>query len=459
MRPLQLLILVLALATPASAEYLRIVPPAPDSDDPVVLEAGGIWSDSCVPGSPSISRLGSQIDVTLTVRSGGGCLLATTPWQQYIPVGTLSAGVYSARVLIASSATVPPRVAGTLVFPVSDSEAAFDLTPQAGAAAGGTDVFIRGEFGTCPIAPPCFVPQVYFGGVAAQDVREVTGGIIVRTPAHAAGIVDVEVRGRAGTPLATLPAAYTFAAAGRPDLAAYTPVLFPLIFSGPGSQGSDWVTEASAYNEGRVAVTPLDREAVTTCPPNVSPCPAPAFAAGAWGDFHFGASYPTGLILWIPRSQEDDLHFALHARDRSRATQNLGAEVPVIREEELRGSEVHLLNIPIRSGFRQMLRVYDLGPANDPNVFVSMYSRTNQLLGSVTLRLSSPDESCLTGQSPCTPRRPRYAALNDFLPQVAPAGIDSVRLVIRSQDPGARLWAFVSSTNNETQLFTTITPQ
>ena len=458
MRSLRLALILLALSSPASAEYLRIVPPAPDSDDPIVAEFGGVWSDSCVPCNPQVSRVGNDIDITLTIPATG-CLLAITPWQHSVPIGPLPPGVYTLRLFIPSSILAPPTPWETLTFPVTEANPPFRVTPNVGSSAGGTDVFIAGSFGSCPIAPPCFVPQVLFGGVGAQDLVEVPGGVIATTPPHAAGTVDIEVRGRAATTLATLPAAFTFVSPGPPNQSGYTPLLLPLIFSGPGALGSDWVTEATAYNDSGVAITPLNREAVTTCPANVSPCPAPAFAAGAWDDFHYGASYPSGLILWIPRTQAADLHFALHARDQSRATENAGTEIPVIREEELSGQEVHLLNIPVRQGFRQMLRVYDLGLGTRSTVYVSMYSRTNELLGSVTLALTSPDESCFGNFSSCTPTRPRYAALADFLPQIPPPGIDSVRLVITALDPGARLWAFVSVTNNATQMFTTITPQ
>jgi hypothetical protein len=459
MRALRTAVLILFFATPSFAGYVRIVPAAPHSNDAIVVDLVGTSGDSCVPRNPQLSRVGNQIDILLTIPTGL-CLLAPTSWEERVPIGSLPPGVFTLQVRVDSPSFKPPIVwhpSDRLSFAVTRANPEFTFTPNVGATAGGAEVFVAGSFGSC-VEPACFTPQVFFGGIRAATVREAWGGVIATTPAHTAGAVDVEVRGRAGTTLATLPVAFTFAAPGLPSPAAYTPVLLPVIFSGPGDRGSMWVTEASAYNRSHIAITPLNREAVTTCPPNVSPCPAPAFAPHAWDDFHHGANYPGGLILWIPRNQADDLHFALHARDSSRTTENIGSEILVVREDELL-REVHLLNVPVRPGFRQTLRVYDIAAGGTSCVGVHFYSKTNEYLGFRGLLLSSPDASCFDPNSHCTPSRPRYGEISDFPPRNLPASIDSVRISISTLDPGARLWAFVSVTNNVTQQITTVTPQ
>jgi hypothetical protein len=455
MRSFRLALILAALATPAFADYLRIVPPAPDSEDVIVAEMGGRWRDLCIPRNPTVTRNGNTISIALQIPDGP-CPAATAPWDERVTIGTLPPGSYSLSVFIPSEPILTPPWM-TIEFPVTQANASHTITPNVGPVAGGTEVTIIGSFGSCPIVPPCINPQVLFGGVQATSVHEITGGVIAVTPPHAPGIVDVELRGFAGTTVATLPSAYTFHGLGVPDPSAYTPLLIPLIFQGPGAFGSQWFTEAIAYNESETAVTPLNPDVISTCPPNVSPCPSPAFAAKSWAEFHHGPNQPAGAVVWIPRSQEKDLHFALHVRDLSRATDHHGTEIPVVREHELLDA-VHLLNVPVTSGFRHTLRVYDLGFTDSRRVSVAAYSPTNELIASTTLDLSAADEGCLGGPVGCTPNLPRYGTVSDIVPPAA-AGSEAIRLEIRSIDTGMRLWAFVSVTNNSTQQITTITPQ
>jgi hypothetical protein len=444
------------LSLPLFADYLRVVPATPDSGDRVIADMGGVWRDGCTPRTARVTRSGTTITIELELPKSG-CPTVLTPWDEQVDLGALEPGVYTLVVVILDDPPTPNPWA-TLQFPVTDANASHTVTPNAGPSAGGTEVLIKGTLGTCPFAPPCIDPQVLFGGVPAASVRQVTGGLIAVTPPHAPGIVDVEIKGLAGQTVGLLPAAFTFQGPGVPSEAAYTPVLIPLIFSGPGALGSQWVTRASFFNESSVAITPLNRNAVSTCPPNVSPCPAPPFAANAWDEFHHGASYPSGLILWLPRNQVNDIDFSLHVRDITRAGENLGTEIPVIREEELISGDVHLLNIPVADNFRYTLRVYDLGFKTSRRVFVSAVSPTNETVGSITLELQAADEACLGGPVGCTPNLPRYAVIQDFLTASA-TDLEKIRLVIHPESPEMRIWAFVSVTNNSTSQITTITPQ
>ncbi len=453
MKSLINLLIISLLSVSASADYLRITPAAPDSDDSIVAEIGGLWRDSCIPRNPIVQRNGDVITVTLDLPQGA-CLPATAPWDESVTIGTLEPGLYTLVINIPSEPILAPPFA-SLVFPVTDADAQHTISPNVGPTTGGTEVTILGTLGTCPIVPPCSDPVVLFGGVPATSVREIEGGVIAVTPAHAAGIVDVELRGLAGSTVAVLPAAFTYHGSGTPDRTAYTPVLVPLIFRGSGAFGSEFVTEATAFNESNVAITPLNRDAITTCPPNVSPCPAPPFAAGAWHSFHYN-EYPNGLVLWLPRSQEDDINFSLHVRDISRAAEGAGTNIPVIREEELIEGDVHLLNIPITSGFRHTIRIYDLSFNGSGSVTVEAFSPVSERLDSRVVNLTSAEGTCAVPEG-CVPNLPRFGILGDFIPPVE--GVDAVRFVIRPTDPGMRLWAFVSITNNTTQQITTVTPE
>ncbi len=460
MKSLINLFILAILSFPASADFLRIVPPAPDSNDSVVAHIGGVWRDLCVPRNPTLEREGESIAVNLDVRDAI-CPPATAPWSERVTIGTLEPGVYTLTVFIHDPRSfAPPSPFRTLVFPVTDADADHTITPTAGPTTGGTEVTILGTLGTCPFAPPCIDPQVLFGGVPATSVREIDGGVVAATPSHGPEIVDVELRGLAGATVAILPAAFTFQAPGTPDPAAYTPVLVPLIFSGPGAFDSEFITEATAHNESAIAITPLNSNAVMTCPPGIGPCPPP-FPAESWESFHHGVDYPNGLILWLPRSQTDDIHFSLHVRDVSRAAEGAGTNIPVVRESELIEGDVHLLNIPITSGFRHTIRIYDLeldefGNSASKSVFVQAFSPANEMLAFQVMSLSTGPDVCAIPEG-CIPNLPGFAILSDFVSPVE--GVDAVRLVIQPSDPGARLWAFVSITNNTTQQITTVTQE
>lgn len=449
------ILIAIGFAASAFAGDLRIVPPAPDSSDQIIAEMGGTWNDGCVPNEPSVSRTGDEIVITLTTRPGP-CTSVVSPWSQTVKLGSLPPALYTLSVNISHS--VSPRTPWrTLQFPVTDADSPYSIVPNVGTVDGGTEVTIRGEFGTCPFAPPCINPQVLFGGVPASSVKEVIGGVVAVTPAHAAGVVDIELRGRAGTQVAVLPAAFTFGGPGHPDRAAWTPVLIPVLFNGPGAFGSQWITEAHSYNDSDAAITPLNRDGVSNCLPNISPCPTPLFAPKAWSPFFNDGPNPAGRLIWIPRTQTNALHFSLRVRDLSRESDGLGTEIQVVREDDLR-DVIHIVNVPIGPGFRHNLRIYDLGFGNARQVTVFAYATDDTLLFVRSLTLDSPEEGCLGGPLGCVPNVPRFAALTDFS-SLVPASRDRIRLEIQPSAFGMQLWAFVSVTNNATQQITTITPQ
>jgi hypothetical protein len=70
------------------------------------------------------------------------------------------------------------------------------VTPQSGPSAGGTTVTLTsanaGFYGCAPFEPPA--PTVAFGGVAGTVISFTASQIVVITPPHAPGVVDVTVQ-------------------------------------------------------------------------------------------------------------------------------------------------------------------------------------------------------------------------------------------------------------------------
>lgn len=65
-----------------------------------------------------------------------------------------------------------------------------------------------------------------------------------------------------------------------------------------------------------------------------------------------------GVLLYIPRGRSSDVTFNLRVRDLSRGLDDLGTELPVVREAEMKSGRVSLINVPLQPNARIHLRLY-----------------------------------------------------------------------------------------------------
>lgn len=70
------------------------------------------------------------------------------------------------------------------------------------------------------------------------------------------------------------------------------------------------------------------------------------------------------LMGFARRSHAANLQFNLRVADARRVDPAFGTEVPIVREADYRSGPVHLLNIPVQTGYRHTLRIYLTKPAN-----------------------------------------------------------------------------------------------
>jgi IPT/TIG domain-containing protein len=124
-----------------------------------------------------------------------------------------------------STPNAPTQTVGTTVTanPVGTASVT-SLSPNMGSTGGATEVLIKGAG---------LGATVTFGGVAVQgsfDSRSPNAVMLVYTPPHAAGIVDIVVSSLIGGPV-TLPKAFTYAAPEAFD--------FNGSWSGFGNNGQD----------------------------------------------------------------------------------------------------------------------------------------------------------------------------------------------------------------------------
>jgi hypothetical protein len=172
-------------------------------------------------------------------------------------------------------------------------------------------------------------------------------------------------------------------------------------------------------------------------------------------------SYPgTSVLLHVESQYAAAFTFVSRIRDVSREQDSAGTEIPVVHEDRIAEQPVRLLNVPIATKFRNMLRVYALPEIANPEVEVRYYRMTER-------------SSLFADRTPLRIERLRlrtYAAMQGFLlhPSLAEvpgfesapelAGQTALWIDVVPITPGLRIWAFVSITNNDTQQVTLVTP-
>jgi hypothetical protein len=281
--------------------------------------------------------------------------------------------------------------------------------------------------------------------------------LVVTTPAHPIGTVDVTVE-VTGEPPVTRANGFTFTA-GLDDF--YDLVLLPIHLDGilPGAFGAQWRTDFWMRNNGSGVAT----LAPWSCPPDQA-CPAIFPLTSALGP---GLSLhnlpplflpPDGnpsRMLFVLRPGSDAVSFNLRFADVSRFAIDGGAEMPVVRESELLTEPAQLFNIPLGSPFRVTLRIYDVEySSSDFRVTIYPQSETDApAVHQIQLTASSQHFGPFRAKA-------SYAQFDItsllVLEKTWPA---TARIQIEPLTAGNRFWAFASITNNESQIVTLVTPQ
>ena len=247
-------------------------------------------------------------------------------------------------------------------------------------------------------------------------------------------------------------------------------VLVPLALSRSvlGAYGSLWSTTLWVLNAGDTDARVEGYHHCVTIPCPLYPPPVPPGIA-FMPQFPIGIGLVRGVpgaFLLIERARSAQVKLSLRVQDLSRQRQTWGTELPIVREHDFRSDAIHLLDIPVSAHARSMLRVYDNDGRAGLQVRVRFYSlegdseplstraRPGRLLGETILPLGTIEElepSRLGGHYPA------YAQLGDFAAVANLEGAERIRIEVTPVTP-ARIWAFVSVTNNETQHVTAITP-
>jgi hypothetical protein len=337
------------------------------------------------------------------------------------------------------------------------------VQPAAGPIDGGTLVTITGRNLSLPDGFACILPcpaVVRFGDAEVTALDERQTYITVRTPAHAAGTVDVTVR-TGDNRSVTKANAFTFVQTREQG---YETLLLPIYTDGDtqGAHNSVWRTEFWIRNNSDQSVTlaPWECPINSACPavfPLTHTLPAGASHRNLPAFFRPPTSNP-GRLLFVTREFADSVSTSLRLWDVSRESADAGTEIPVVREEDFRTTATQLLSVPLSGRFRLTLRVYEIAHS-EARFRVRVYEQREGAapalpIDEFELTATTADQGPFRVQ-PAYAQRDRIERILE-LPNVFPP---QVRIEVTPLTQGSLFWTFVAATNNETQRVTLITPQ
>jgi hypothetical protein len=243
----------------------------------------------------------------------------------------------------------------------------------------------------------------------------------------------------------------------------YEKVLVPLPTNDtPGAFGSIWRTVLAVSN---ISDTPVDVQGYGGCQTSGEPCRAvPISPQGTIYITSILVSDVPAAFLFVAPGRRNDLSITIRSSDQSRTHLTWGASLPVITRNELFVSRFGIGDIPMTSAFRSTLRIYDFDAATAGRLRVRIYKVTPEGSTSLTPAAADPLLVELTPafvipvQGGGAAGHPGYISVPLWLlPALAAA--QRVRVVIEPLDATGDYWAMVSSTHNDTQHVTVLTPQ
>jgi hypothetical protein len=239
----------------------------------------------------------------------------------------------------------------------------------------------------------------------------------------------------------------------------YTTTLIPLVTRGlAGAHGSVWDSELYVFNGSHLPlVMPgFSDSPVLPIEPSLIVDPHRTTPLGLYP--RDGAD---GAFLHVPNTMVSTTKMSLRVRDTSQNATSLGDEVPVVRADQA-AHELTIFDVPVDPKYRATLRIYGFTPA-PMSVGVTVFPEH----GVPALRQFDVDlHGIVNANFDPFPLHPAYAALDPLGDAIRSSIVRRVRIEITNFAgegtpplPVAKIWAFVSLTNNETNQVTIVTPK
>jgi hypothetical protein len=238
-------------------------------------------------------------------------------------------------------------------------------------------------------------------------------------------------------------------AAVRVDAVDFERVLIPVVADNtPGAFGSRWQSELFGRNTGDTPVV------VKLSPNEICVIPETCFPPGA-PHSTFALPYPSapgGVFVLVERTGADRIRFNLRVYDAARDESFFGVNLPAVRESDFSDAALHVVNVPADTRARATLRIYSSeSRASVAVVRIRALDRPSPKPVELVVQLNEQ-------QSFSSFLYPAFGAIQDVA-AVLPREWVGARLDIEVEpEPGIRVWAFVSLTNNISQAVSLVLP-
>jgi|SRR5687768_1567743 len=233
----------------------------------------------------------------------------------------------------------------------------------------------------------------------------------------------------------------------------------------PGAFGSRFATSLSIWNKSltdTLMVWGLEEHCgvLVICPPPDYSQPVLVKAYGAEAPFREPMIIPNGnpgRFAYVRKAQADLFAITLRAYDDSRRSENYGTQMPVVRERDFTDERIVLPDVPMNPPYRNTLRIYSTEPTR-----VLVWFAGPEIIGSPTIVPPGGQEVEL--RAGMNEFDPAYAQFSKFErhPHNLAVVVEPIAppcLACNPPLPAAKIWAFITVTNNDTQHITTIFPQ
>lgn len=219
-------------------------------------------------------------------------------------------------------------------------------------------------------------------------------------------------------------------------------VLLPVFADVEGAFGTSFVTELRIYNP---LDTPAEIEGLTLACTSDCPHEATKVVIPPRTVVHSFVKNGDPARL-IGQPIEAILYYSLRVRDLTRQEQSNGVEIPVVTQDDLK-HRVQLPGVDLSPRFRSRIRIYGFG---ERAAWFEIYRE---------------DDGSLVYQSPVAFLGAGTAGKYDppYFEAPLPVMEGTYRVMARadsgSDDYSGPIWAMVTTTNNETQEITVVSPQ
>ncbi len=166
---------------------------------------------------------------------------------------------------------------------------------------------------------------------------------------------------------------------------------------------------------------------------------------------------PNPSFIYVPKEDAKNLSMMLIAEssETTRPEERSYTELPVVRESDFRSDRIQIVGVRMDPDFRKTLRIYGLDGSQWIAVRVRVYDLTSAqpkyeheyALGPIAGKNAAGLDAAPSFNMECD--------LSDYVPSYG----TPVRVEVEPLTPGAKIWAFVSVTNNVTQHFYTVLPR